>query len=726
MITLYELRKLCKERFPDRHVTLVGILLTWAETDSREELSSLLQGTGMSLEGFTQIVQSYENTTSPEDDQLLTSCLLVATEGPVYGIHLLKMLAETPENRLHQALGDRGCDIDVFGKNIKKALGEKSSLLAAHGIEVKKISNPLLKYGRDLTSLASEGEFDSLCNRPEEIDRLLEVLLRKQKANPALTGPAGVGKTALVELFARYLVTGENVPAPLKGTKVYEVSMGKLVAGTKYRGDFEERMTGVMDAVQDCAPAILFIDEMHLIWGAGRAEGVITDAANLLKPFLSRGTIRVIGATTVEEFHRYISQDAALARRFQEIRLDEPDEELTFRMVIAQAGALKKHHQVEIPEKVIREAIRLTDRHLPARFQPDKSVDLLDSTCVNVVREGKHTITVDDILNTLSRQTGRPISSLTGDIRNELRNLEIDLKKRVIGQDEAIKKVCGTLIHRRLDFGPEEKNLGSFLFAGLSGIGKTELAKAVSEVFFGKRNSLLLLDLAEYNQSGSVNKLIGSPAGYIGSDKEGVLTDWLHTTGSGVILFDEIEKAHPDVHKLLLGLLDNGRITSSKGERLDCRQCVIILTTNALRIEDLKKKTVGFEQEETKPDVTDLLLDHFPMEFLARLDELILFNSLDDTHMKKIILLRLEEALARLKKRDITLSYDDENISTYLLKFLKKNRTGARGVERLIEKKILQPVSHALLYHDGDGRIKAVLGDEFYASGKVEITTGEA
>ncbi|MBN2535769.1 MAG: ATP-dependent Clp protease ATP-binding subunit [Spirochaetales bacterium] len=721
MITLYDLRKLCKERFPGRNVTLTGILLTWGETDSRKELSSLLEGTGMSLERFVAVMRLFENTPAPGDDELLTTCLLVATEGPVYGVHLLKILVQAPQNRLHLALRDRGCDIEKFEKNINKAFQEKGSLLAAHGIEVKKITNPLLKYGRDLNGLASEGEFDSLCDRPEEIDRLLEVLLRKQKANPALTGPAGVGKTALVELLARYLVRDENIPGPLKGTKVYEVSMGKLVAGTKYRGDFEERMTEVMDAIQDCAPAILFIDEMHLIWGAGRAEGIITDAANLLKPFLSRGTIRVIGATTVEEFHRYITQDAALARRFQEIRLDEPDEELTYRMVIAQAGALKTHHQVEIAENVIREAIRLTDRHLPAKFQPDKSVDLLDSTCVNVVREGKNTISIDDILNTLSRQTGRPISSLTGDIRNELRNLESELRKRVIGQDEAIEKVCGTLIHRRLDFGPEEKNLGSFLFAGQSGIGKTELARAVSAVFFGKRNSLLLLDLAEYNQAGSVNKLIGSPAGYIGSEKEGVLTDWLHTTGSGVILFDEIEKAHPDVHKLLLGLLDNGRITSSRGERLDCRQCVIILTTNALRIEDLKKKSVGFEQKETKPDVTDLLLDHFPMEFLARLDELILFHSLDDTHMKQIILLRLEEALARLKKRDIFLSYDNGNISDYLLAFLKKNRTGARGVERLIEKKILQPISHALLYHGGDGKVTVVLGDDFYKSGNIKI-----
>jgi len=344
MLTLYELRKLCIARFPDTHITLVGILTAWAEKDPDKELSSLFKGTGITIAEFTESLHPFLETTSPEDEEILTACLLVATEGPVYGVHLLQMLTKNPGNRITKTLIQAGCDIDRFAKNIKQALTEKSGLLAAHGIEVKKISNPLLTYGRDLTSLAAEGEFDSLCNRPEEIERLLEVLLRKQKANPALTGPAGVGKTALIELFAKFLVTEETLPPRLKDTKVYEVSMGKLVAGTKYRGDFEERISAVIDAVQDLAPAILFIDEMHLIWGAGRAEGVMTDAANLLKPFLSRGTIRVIGATTVEEYHRYINQDAALARRFQEIRLDEPDEELTCQMVSAQAEALKKHH----------------------------------------------------------------------------------------------------------------------------------------------------------------------------------------------------------------------------------------------------------------------------------------------------------------------------------------------------------------------------------------------
>jgi ATP-dependent Clp protease ATP-binding subunit ClpC len=723
MITLYELKKLCNETYPEKPLTLVLLLLVWGTTSGKDELALLLKGTGLSIDGFVRTLMPYRDADAEEDEdeELLTSCLLTVTEGPLYGVHLLHVLTDTPENRLHKDLVRAGLDVLLLKKNIEVHLAAGKGVLAAHGIEMKNLANPLLQYGRELTLLAAQGEFDALCDRPEEIDRLLEVLLRKQKANPAITGPAGVGKTALVELLARFLVRDENVPAPLRWTKLYEVSMGSLVAGTKYRGDFEERMHDIIMAIQEQKPAILFIDEMHLIWGAGRAEGVITDAANILKPFLGRGSIRVIGATTVEEYHRYIAQDNALARRFQEVRLSEPDVKLTTTMVQSQTEALKAHHHVSIPAAVVHEAIRLTDRHLPGRFQPDKSVDLIDSTCVNVVREGKEEMTVNDLLNTLSRQTGRPISSLTSDIRSELRNLGTELKKRIVGQDEAVKKVVATFIHRRLDLGPEEKNLGSFLFAGQTGVGKTELSRCIAGIFFNKRNPLLIVDCAEFSQGGAVNKLIGSPAGYVGSEKDGVLAEWLHTTGSGVILFDEIEKAHPDIHKLILGLLDNGRIMSSKGERLDCRQCVIILTTNALKTEDICRENIGFVQSASKPEITELLMDHFPMELLARLDEQILFNPLGDMELKQIILMRIEEAKERMKKQGITLLYDNDAASDYLLVFLKKNKTGARGVERLIEKKILEPVSHAFLFYEGNGGSEVVLGDEFYTAGNVII-----
>lgn len=707
--------------YPEKPPDMMLLLIVWATGKKRDELDNLLENSGLSLDEFIVTLMPFLDTPQPENDNLLTSCILAATDGPVYGVNLLHMLAEKPENRLHAVLVKAGLDISIFKRNIEAALAAKSGILTAHGIALKDHSGTLLQYGRDLTLLARQGEFDALCDRPVEIDRLLEVLLRKQKANPALTGPAGVGKTALVELFARYLVNTDNLPLPLKGTGLFEVSMGRLVAGTKYRGDFEERMTRIIEEVQKRKPSILFIDEMHLIWGAGRAEGVTTDAANILKPFLGRGALRLIGATTVQEFHRTITQDTALARRFQEIRLAEPDSGLTAEMVGSQAYELSRYHGVDIPDDIVHEAIRLTDRHLPGRFQPDKSVDLLDSACVNVVRNGKDRVTVDDLLHTLSRQTARPITSPSADLRHELRNLGAELRRRIVGQDEAIERVVATFVHRRFDLGPEEKNLGSFLFAGRTGVGKTELAKSIADVFFNGRHSLLVIDCAEYSQTGGINNLIGSPQGYVGSEKEGMFAEWVHMTGSGVILFDEISKAHPELHKLILGLLDTGRITSSKGERLDCRQCMIVLTTNALKTEDLQRENIGFARSASHPEITEILSDHFPMEMLARLDEHILFNPLSDGDMKRIILIRMEEAANRMKKQGITLVYDDNAASDFLIGFLKKNRTGARGVERLIEKKILQPVSRALLYHEGERGNEVVLGGDFYSSGTIEI-----
>jgi ATP-dependent Clp protease ATP-binding subunit ClpC len=720
MMTLYQLKKIAQECFPNERIDLVRLLLAWASNDTEGELGSILGYTGINIETINTILLPFSNESSADDDELLTSCLLLRTDGPILGAHILKSVAEAPRNRVHIALQKAGCDFELFKRNIAESLSQKKGTLAAQGIKVTQLANPLLKYGRDLTTLAAEHEFDSLCDRPEEIDRLVEVLLRKQKGNPALTGPAGVGKTALVELFARCIIR-KAVPSQLYDTHLFEVSMGRLVAGTRYRGDFEERMEEVIKAVSERQPAVLFIDEMHLIWGAGRAEGVITDAANILKPFLSRGTIRLIGATTVEEYNRYITQDSALARRFQEIRLEEPDKVLTRSMVVSQAEGLSEFHSIAIGPDIIDEAMALTDKYVPARFQPDKSIDLLDTCCVNAKKLGKSEITKDDLKDTIARQTGTQISSITDNIRSKLAGLASALKTKIVGQDEAIDRVVSTYIQRRQGLGHDEKNLGSFLFAGQTGVGKTELARSIAEIFFGKRNSLLKLDLAEYNQAGSVNKLVGSPAGYMGSEKEGVLTDWMHTTGTGVILFDEIEKSHQDIHRLILGLLDTGRIASSKGEMLDARQCIIILTTNAIKQQDLNRENIGFFKSAEKPVVEDILEEHFPRELLSRLDEQILFGSLSERNMKTIVLMRLAEALERSAKQGIIVSFDEETLSLHLLSLLKKDKTGARGIARIIEKQILQPISLALLQQKDEGEVSILLGEKFIRDGIVEL-----
>ena len=445
------------------------------------------------------------------------------------------------------------------------------------------------------------------------------------------------------------------------------------------------------------------------------------DAGNLMKPLLARGEIRVIGATTVEEYHRYIAQDTALARRFQEIRLSEPDSAMTLEMVRKQATGLAKHHNVLITDAIVGQAVELTNRHIPNRWQPDKSVDILDSAAVTVRRENRKELTIADLLGTLSRQTGYPVATLTGEDRASLRNLSAGLKQRVIGQDHAVERVTATLIQRRQDLGSAERNLGTFLFAGDMGVGKTEMARAIAEVFFGSVKALLHLDMAEYSQPGSVNNLIGSPKGFIGSNQEGVLISWLHAHGSGVLLFDEIEKSHPDVHRLLLGLLDNGRIHAAQGEIMDTRQCVVVLTTNAITSTAMHRKSMGFGSTSDAPNPADLLADHFPREFLGRLDEILLFNPLGPEEIRRVMKLRIDEALARLRRKNIEIVFDESRLLDDLLEKLGNTKGGARDIERLLEQKLLQPISIAMLSFDGHSEIQIELEDEFYLNGLVTI-----
>jgi ATP-dependent Clp protease ATP-binding subunit ClpC len=720
MLTLHALRRLATEAFPGQHPRLVHLLYAWATKDPDGELSELLDGTGISTERMATALAPLVASQADDDMDILRSAILEVSQEAVLGEHLLRALCDAPAHRISRALAAAGLDLQRLARRLNVKKRPPEGVLARHGITVDLQASPLLQYGRDLTALAAQGTFDDLCERPEDASRLVEVLLRRRKANPVLTGPAGVGKTALVELLARMVVHAQ-VSGLEPGLRFYELSMGKVVAGTKYRGDFEQRMEKVIEAFLASQPAILFIDEVHLLWGAGRAEGAPMDAGNLLKPLLGRGTVRVIGATTVEEYQQYIARDEALARRFQEVRLNEPDARLTARMVRKQADALTEHHAVLISDTMVGQAIELTNRHLSNRWQPDKSVDLLDSAAVSVRREGRGELTVVDLLATLARQTGRPIAALTGDDRASLRNLSEGLKRHVLGQDHAVARVAATLIQHRQDLGPSERNLGTFLFAGDTGVGKTELARAIAAVFFGSDKLLLHLDMAEYGESGTVNKLIGAPPGFVGSEKEGTLIAWLHLHGSGVVLFDEIDKAHPDVHRLLLGMLDNGRIRTPRGESVDTRQCVVVLTTNAITAAAMERGAMGFKREQNAADPTDLLADAFPREFLGRFDEIILFNRLGPTQMRQVLKLRLDEAIARFRRRQIDVVFDENRLMEHLLAGLRELRTGARGIARLLERNLIQPIAAAMLNSDAQGSMEVELGDDFYREGAVTV-----
>ena len=725
MITLAELQELTKRLYPDSHADLPHLLAAWSEGPQQNELKEIFNNTGFSFELFSGVLKPMLKQPDKEDRMILME-VIKTEEYPPLARYLWKALARNPKHRITGAFVARGIDLVRLRRNLNpKSSKQVSQIFSASPTRPKDRpeQNILLKFGRDLLAEAKDGAFDDLCDRPGEIDRILEVILRRNKRNPALTGPAGVGKTALVELLARMVARDEL--KVLRDYKMFELSTGKLVGGTRYRGDFEERMVEILDYLEKISPALLCVDELHTIVGAGRAEGITTDASNIIKPYLARNRICLVGATTTAEYQRYIAQgDSALARRFEEVRIAEPEGAICFAMIQAQAKALSEHHQISIPDGLITASIELTNRHLTQFFQPDKASTLLDSASANARRRGEDTLTIATLMKVLATKTGRPIEMLSADDKLALSHLSDRLRARIIGQNHAVEKVAHTLIYRRQDLSVEARPLGTFLFAGDTGVGKTELARVIAKEFFGDSKALLHLDLAEYADHSGLNKLIGAPVGYSGSDaNNGVLIEWLHSKSSGVLLFDEIEKAAPEIHRVLLGLLDNGRITSARGETCDARQCIIILTTNAVTSSELIHRTVGFSNNTKAKDPFEVLCKHFPAEMLGRLDEIVVFNPLSKISLRSIMKLNLESAEQRLKqKRQVTLKYDQDQLLDWLLQGLAKVKTGARGIARLLENKLLQPVALSILLTDVDGPAEAELGESFFSDGKVEIT----
>jgi len=716
-ITYQQLRILARAESGEAEPNLAHLLLAWATRDPGDELSALLDGTGLDTTSIRVPLQDAITACLEPDRSLLLDCLRAARRRPT-GRDLLRYLCDAPEYVLTRHLVEAGLVLDRLRERLTEP---PPSVLAEHGIRVDTEGGAIKEFARDLTELAEDGQFDGLSDRPVEIARIAKILMRMEKRNCALTGDAGTGKTALVELLARRIVRGE-VPEPLRGLRIYEVRLGELVAGTQYRGTFEERVKGLIEALEKSPRAVLFVDELHLLWGAGRAEGAPMDASNMFKPVLARGKLRVIGATTTEEYNRYIAQDDALSRRFEEVRLQAPKSELVFQMVRARAKALAEHHGVKISDDVIRRAIELTERHQPARSQPDKTRDLLDDTCVSVGLRGDGQVSEHDLLETLSESTGLPIAELTGEDRTRLRELPAALKQRIIGQDAAVDCVANIVMKQRQNLGPEQRNLGAFLFGGSTGVGKTELARQLAAALFhDEKKALLHLDMAEYNLPSAVTKLVGASAGYIGHEKDGALIRWLHTRGSGVILFDEIEKAHPEVRTLLLGLLDEGRIHSAKGRAYDTRQCIVILTTNALTPDDLGETRMGFGREAIKPDPIPILSRHFPQEFLARLDEIVIFNALGPDELRQIATLRINEAVARLERNGVHLVYEPARLIDHLLEGQGGAESGARGIAGAVEKKVVQPIATAKVYWDGDGAVEVELDEAFFSEGRVTL-----
>lgn len=678
--------------------------------------------------------------------------------------HIIMALFEINENWVKDLLNQEGMN----KKDTKKVILE---MRGDHMVDNQNPENTyevLEKYGRDLTKDVENGKLDPVIGRDDEIRRVIQILSRKTKNNPILIGEPGVGKTAVVEGLAQMIVDNK-VPEILKNKKVVSLDMSAMIAGAKYRGDFEERLKNVLQEIKKAGNIILFIDEMHTIIGAGAAEGAM-DAANILKPLLSRGEIQIIGATTLNEYRKHIEKDAALERRFQTVIVDEPTTEDTVKILSGLKDKYEAHHKVKITDEAIKAAVDLSERYINDRFLPDKAIDLIDEACskiklrtvtmpknildmenkiekvskekeeaiisqsfekaaklrdeekelkdkVNKARENwkkkeenkEASVNAEDIANVVSAWTKIPVTKLTKTESEKLKNLDLELKKRVIGQDDAVEALARAIKRARVGLQNENRPIGSFMFLGPTGVGKTELTKALAENLFGNENQLIRLDMSEFMEAHSVSKLIGSPPGYVGYDEGGQLTEQVRRKPYSIVLFDEIEKAHPDVFNMLLQILDDGRLTDSTGRTVSFKNTVIIMTSNAGARNIVEHHSIGFmnkedskkDYEKTRDEVMGELKKIFRPEFLNRLDDIIVFKKLSNESIEKITKIMLDEFIKRLEKKNIKVDVSDDVIK-YISKVGFDDTYGARPLRRAIQSKIEDKFAEEML----DGNIK--------------------
>ena len=655
---------------------------------------------------------------TPRARQMIESAAKAAEAGESVGSDalLLAVLSER-EGSAVRLLGALGVDSGALCREIGSFQEAKAEARAPSSVLA---SLPrLAKFGRDLTAAAREGRLDPLVGREEETARVISILARRTKNNPCLIGAPGVGKTAIAEGLAQRIVRG-TVPRELRTAVLVSLDLSSMIAGAKYRGEFEERLRAVLDEVRANKNVILFIDELHMIVGAGAAEGAV-DAANILKPALSRGEIRIFGATTPREYHTSIEKDAALSRRFASVFVREPTRSEALAVLRGLKPRYEAHHALRFREDALVAAVALSVRYLPERFLPDKAIDLLDEAAAEkrvktgvaslsvTTREGdpdsvsrandEGEITADDVASILYKQTGIPVERLTEDEGKRIEALETALKEKVIGQDEAATTLCRALMRRRTGLGSPDRPLGSFLFLGKTGVGKTAMCLALAEHLFGETEGLLRFDMSEYMEKHSVSRLIGSPPGYVGYGEGGLLTEGIRRRPYSVVLFDEIEKAHPDICHLLLQVLEEGRLTDSEGHTCDFRNAVIVFTSNIGATGEAHIS--GFSAaKETRTD-DGALRAAFRPEFLSRLDEIIRFRPLDAETLTRIAANMLKELSSRAAESGLSLAFSEET-ALHLARIAVEGDDGARGVRRAVGHYIENGLAAALL----DGRLE--------------------
>lgn len=679
--------------------------------------------------------------------------------------HLLLGVMREGESVAVRILMDLGVDPQKMFNDIVKMLSEEAP--GTKG-EPKNTSNDtntptLNQFGRDLTEMAREAKFDPIIGRDKEIERVIQILSRRTKNNPCLIGEPGVGKTAIAEGLAQKIVEG-NIPELLKDKRVVTLDLSSMVAGAKYRGEFEERLKKAMDEIRKAGNVILFIDEMHTIIGAGAAEGAI-DASNILKPSLARGEIQVIGATTINEYHKHVEKDAALERRFQPITVGEPSKEEAVEILKGIRDKYEAHHRVKITDGALEAAVKLSDRYISDRYLPDKAIDLIDEAASKVrlkaftappdvkkleeqiERLGKEKedairsqefekaagirdqeqklkaeherikgdwyqknqtrtdiVTEEEVGDIVASWTGIPVKRLAEEESERLMKLEEVLHQRVIGQDEAVKAISKAIRRGRVGLKDPKRPIGSFIFLGPTGVGKTELSKALAEAMFGNENAMIRIDMSEYMEKFAVSRLVGSPPGYVGYEEGGQLTEKVRRKPYSVLLFDEIEKAHPDVFNILLQILEDGRLTDSQGRVVDFRNTVIIMTSNVGGRMITEPKRLGFvagdntarNYEDMKGNVMGELKKTFRPEFLNRVDDIIVFHPLDEENIKSIVGIMLEVLVKRLGQNAIVLEVSDA-VKAHLAKKGFDPVFGARPLRRSIQSMIEDKLAESML-----------------------------
>ena len=653
---------------------------------------------GVPGQGLTQNARAAVERAASEARTLHHYC--IGTE------HLLLGILRLPDCGGAQLLAEAGADLNEICTQIMDVFGSPDSRGRAQTSAVRTPvrraeTRTLDQYSRDLTALAAAGGVDPVVGRTEEIRRAIQILSRRSKNNPVLVGEPGVGKTAVAEGLA-LLVSQGRAPRELTNKRIVSLDIPAMLAGTKYRGDFEERVKAVLKDVARAGDVILFIDELHTIVGAGSAEGAI-DAANILKPALGRGEVQIIGATTPEEYRRHIEKDAALERRFQPVHIAEPDRALALEMLRSLRPALEKHHRLEISDTALEAACTLSQRYISDRYLPDKAIDLIDEAAAAVRVLGQaRPVNDTDVAKVLSVWTGIPVAGLSRSESERLAGLEERLRERVIGQDEAVAAVARAVQRGRVGLKDPGRPVGSFLFCGPTGVGKTELCRALAECVYGDRDAMIRLDMSEYMEKHSVSRLIGSPPGYVGYEDGGQLTEQVRRRPWSVVLFDEIEKAHEDVWSLLLQILDDGRLTDATGRRVDFSNTVIVMTSNigAKTITE-NRLPLGFAgggsgESVMRDQVRAELRTTFKPEFLNRVDEIIVFRRLDEGDMLAITRRLLGEVEQRFENLGLRLRVPEE-AARRLAEMGRSENSGARPLRRTIRREIVDRAAQLLL-----------------------------